>query len=208
MKVSTAISYLLGGSGPVPVPDADRLAMTPGDRVGAPPARPISGVPGSPPLGSPLSAHHAGSAGETHHPTQVISTVGSLGSAGSRSRRRRVRPASLRRCAARLPLGPGLDAEIPRKRVCSTQPTLVSAGTPSLGLEHGRSQPTASESGICQEPSQGRAFGAVGAEVHESAHVRARHSRMSIKAASRSRSTYGSPLTSIATRLILPPVNR
>jgi phosphonate transport system substrate-binding protein len=34
------------------------------------------------------------------------------------------------------------------------------------------------------------------------------HSRMSIKAASRSRSTYGSPLTSIATRLMVPPVNR
>ena len=35
-----------------------------------------------------------------------------------------------------------------------------------------------------------------------------RHSRISISAASRSRSTYASPLTSIATWLIVPPVNR
>ena len=35
-----------------------------------------------------------------------------------------------------------------------------------------------------------------------------RHSRISIAAASRSRSTYGSPLTSTATRLIVPPVKR
>jgi hypothetical protein len=33
------------------------------------------------------------------------------------------------------------------------------------------------------------------------------HSRASIAAASRSRSMYGSPLTSIATRLMVPPVN-
>jgi hypothetical protein len=36
---------------------------------------------------------------------------------------------------------------------------------------------------------------------------RAVHSRASIAAASRSRSTYGSPLTSTATRLMVPPVN-
>src|SRR5262249_8892912 len=38
--------------------------------------------------------------------------------------------------------------------------------------------------------------------------LRGRHSRMSISSASRSRSRYGSPLTSIPSRSIVPPVKR
>src|SRR5215211_8027011 len=82
MNVSTVISYLdlLRGSGPVPVPDAGRLADDPRETgsVHVPTDRSQATLVHRR-WGYPLRAHHAGSAGGTLHPTRVISTVGSLG---------------------------------------------------------------------------------------------------------------------------------